>query len=146
MLMAIESSCMEAPQSGLTQTDAAIVGRNRGVGPNVERRARKLREEDFVLKNSAGQYHGVDSGGAAKQHERVADAGGNPAVESARDLFPRPAAAAIFNHSGQQWTKVEFFSANRERVCVAGGGGGGEVLQPHRRLTFERDLAREAEQ
>ena len=67
-------------------------------------------------------------------------------MERARDLAGIAAATAIGDDRLQQRMKVEPAAGKREGIGVARFAGRRQVLEPHRRLRFERDRPREAEQ
>src|SRR5581483_12274743 len=102
MLMAMESSCMEAPHRGLPQADAAIVRWNRGVRPYLERRRSQFLQQQTILEHAAGEHDSIDAARLANLGNGPARPFRNTAMKRPRHLCRGATVRAGFDQRGKQ--------------------------------------------
>src|SRR5262245_14877503 len=126
MLMAIESSCMSVPlvhgargKRGLAETDAAVVGRDRTICPDLEpalHQRLEVVEQQRVLENAAREYDDVSVEALGHIGDRVAQTDCERVLERARDLGHLAAAPPILHDRFDQRAEVEFTPIERDWV------------------------------
>src|SRR5208337_5419202 len=102
---------LERGQRRLPQADAAIVGRDTGVGPdpNALRFEHRFRvfEQHLILEDSAREHNGACAVTLAKHLNGGAHAPRDTTLKGASDDSGFLASLAILNNSREQRTKVE---------------------------------------
>src|SRR6185295_2327968 len=137
-------------ESGLSETDAAVVGRHFPVRPDhVRRRAQEIVEvlqQQLVLEDAAREDHGADPVRRAELYDAVADALRQTPMKGARDGGEVLATAAGLDHRCESATEIELAVYEGKGKGLSWWASAGELLEPDRRLSLEGHLAGEAQQ
>ena len=138
-------------QRGLAQADAAVVRWYYAIGQHLDARAGErsleIAQEKFILKDSAGKHYCPDLPRLAEAFHSVGSTLGDAQLKGARDLAPITSPQAIRSECEQQAAKIQFAVLEWKRIRDGiGRGGAGKVLEPHRGLAFESDLASETKE
>src|SRR5215469_7300836 len=137
-------------ESGLSQTDAAIIRRHNVVRPDRQSVARKQRfqvlEQETILKNSAGNRHSIDIELIAKSGNSTMQPTCDAQLKCASDLLGAAAALSVCDDSRKQWAKIQFVPVERKWIRITLCGTSSHMFKPHCGLPFEGSLANKAKQ
>src|ERR1035441_4088273 len=125
----------ERHQSGLTQTDAAVIRGNGGVSPELQCATFQflldVLKQKLVLEYASRKHNRVRVLAACQHSDRIRNAVCNSALESTRDHLRIASPDSVPNDLLQQWTKIQFPINKWERVALSFKRCTGHMLHPH---------------